>query len=439
MTKFLLTALTALLLVACGGGGSADPGQMAVGGEEPLKAKILVPDPTLFAEPVSTVNTTTAGNQELRSIGATSDGGYTVAWISGTSTLHIQRYDSLGAKEGIETQLPIVVEDAVAQAIQFSAVSVLGDGNVVVVYRAISNTTLPVGTISTKQGLYFQIFSPVGLLLKGQTEVASIEEVIHSRSPSLTDQQAVALADGGFVVGWTVRSFSAQFGYQANLSLQRYDDQGQPVGGVLQVGQFPALRYSITADAFGGFTLHLTQMDASFNSLVSIIHYDSSSTAHQIVPPMTGAALLLTVESGYVLYTSAATGANRQMLDNAGSPTGDPTTIASMPVAARALSDGTYVLLWASSADFTAQRYAADGTAMGDLLVIQSAGNPPQIAALADVGFALAWTDAGASGDTDVFTQRFIEVLTARKKACLNSAKGLRGQERKAFIVACLA
>ena len=227
------------------GGRKPSMQQMAVGGEEPLKAKILVPDPTLFAEPVSTVNTTTAGNQELRSIGATSDGGYTVAWISGTSTLHIQRYDSLGAKEGIETQLPIVVEDAVAQAIQFSSMSVQSDGNVVVVYRAISNTTLPGGTISTKQGLYFQIFSPVGVLLKGQTEVASIEEVIHSRSPSLTDQQNVALADGGFVVGWTVRSFSAQFGYQANLSLQRYDNQGQPVGGVLQVNLWAFIAASV--------------------------------------------------------------------------------------------------------------------------------------------------------------------------------------------------
>jgi hypothetical protein len=439
MTRFLLAALTALLLVSCGGGGSADPGQMAVAGEEPLKAKILVPDPTLFAEPVSTVNTTTAGNQELRSLGATTDGGYTVAWISGTAILYVQRYDSLGAKVGIETQIPIVVEDAVGQAIQFSVVSVLGDGNVVVVYRAISNTTLPVGTISTKQGLYFQIFTPEGVLLKGQTEIASIEEVIHSRSPSLTDQQNVALTDGGFVVGWTVRSFSAQFGYQANLSLQRYDSQGQPVGGVIQVGQFPALTYSITADALGGFTLHLTQMDASFSSLVSIIHYDANSTAHQIVPPMTGAALLLPVEGGYVLITSDATGATRQLLDSAGSPIGDPTTIASMPVAARALSDGTYVLFWASGTSFTAQRYAADGTAMGDLLVIQNSGNPPQIAALADVGFALAWTGAGASGDTDVFTQRFIEVLTARKRACLNSAKGLRGQERKAYMVACLA
>lgn len=438
MIKILLAALTALFLISCGGGGSADTAQAAAGGQEPLKAKVLAPDPTLQAEPVTAVNTTTAGNQDLRSIGATSDGGYTVAWISGTATLYIQRYDSLGAKEGIETEIPIVVEDVVAQAIQFSAVSVLGDGNVVVVYRAISNTTLPVGTISTKQGLYFHTFSPSGVLLKGQTEVASIEEVIHSRSPSLTDHQTLALADGGFVVGWTVRTFSAQFGYQATLSLQRYDGQGQPVGGVISVGQFPGLIYSITVDALGGFTLYLTQTDASFSLLVSVVHYDANSTAHPIVPPMAGAALLLPVEGAYVLFTGDATGTTREMLDSAGNPIGDPTTIDSMPVAAQELSDGTYVVILPSVTEFTAQRYAPDGTPMGELLMIQSGGNLPQIAALADVGFALAWTGAGTGNDTDVFTQRFLEVLSDRKKACLNSAKGLRGQERKAFMTACL-
>jgi hypothetical protein len=49
------------------------------------------------------------------------------------------------------------------------------------------------------------------------------------------------------------------------------------------------------------------------------------------------------------------------------------------------------------------------------------------------------------AGDLDVFTQRFIEVLTpdqaalrAKRKACLAGAKGMGGQERKAFMGACL-
>lgn len=444
MMKLLLAALTALILTSCGGGGdapdSAATAQVSAAAQEPLKAKIIVPDPTLLADQVSIANTTTGGNQALRSIGAATDGGYTIAWISGTATLYIQRYDSLGAKDGVETLLPIVVEDAVGQSIQFSAMSVLGDGNVVVVYRALSNTTLPSGAVSTKQGLYFQMFSPSGELLTSQTEVASIEEVIHSRSPSLTDHQVIALADGGFVVSWTVRTFSAQFGYLATLSLQRYDSLGQLVGSAIQVGQFPALTYTVTADAFGGFSLHLTQMDPSFNSLVSIVHYSATSTPHEIVSPTTGAALLLPVEGGYVLFTSSATGAARQMLDDMGNPVGEAVAVAFMPVAARALSDGTYVLFWASGTGFTAQRYAADGMAMGQPLAIQGVGATlPQIAALADTGFALAWTGPGAGGDTDVFAQRFIEILTERKKACLNSAKGLKGQERKAFMTACLA
>lgn len=440
MAKILLVVLTAMFLVSCGGGGGPSDPSPAVGvANPPLKAKVATPDPTLMPEPVSVANTTTAGNQVLRSIGATSDGGYTVAWISGTATLSLQRYDSLGAKDGSETQIPVVVEDAVGQAIQFSSVTVLADGRVVVAYRAITHTTLPGGAISTKQGLYFQVFSPAGEQLTAQTEVAAIEEVIHSRSPILTDPQVAALADGGFVVGWTVRTFSALFGYQATLSLRRYDSQGQPAGDAIPVGQFPGLAYSLAADAHGGFALSLSKLDASFQTLVSVVHYDASSTAHPIVAPKTGIALLLPLASGYVLFDSTVTGPFRQMLDSAGNPLGDPTAVASMPVAAHELSDGSYVVFWASGADLSAQRFAADGSPLGYALAIPGAGTQPEVAALVDVGFALAWTGPGMGGDTDVLTQRFIEVPSDRKKACLLAAKGLRGQERKAFMDGCLA
>jgi hypothetical protein len=48
--------------------------------------------------------------------------------------------------------------------------------------------------------------------------------------------------------------------------------------------------------------------------------------------------------------------------------------------------------------------------------------------------------------DLDVFTQRLIEVpsrdqaaLRAKRKACLAGAQGITGQERKAFMDACMA
>jgi hypothetical protein len=128
------------------------------------------------------------------------------------------------------------------------------------------------------------------------------------------------------------------------------------------------------------------------------------------------------------------------MLDAQGNPIGSPAPIASMPSQVRELADGTYVVFWESGGSITAQRYAPDGSPMGELIAIGISGVTPQIAGLADVGFALAWSAPGAGADLDVFTQRFGEQLTSQRKACLNSAKaqGLRGLERKAFMTGCM-
>ena len=206
----------------------------------------------------------------------------------------------------------------------------------------------------------------------------------------------------------------------------------------MEVGDFPALSYSIAADNHRGFTLSTSQMDNFFNTDVSAFHYDANHVFQQLVAPRHGAALLLPLEAGYVLFESDGAGASAQILDNQGNPTGAARSVPSVPVAARELADGTYVAIWPAGAGFSAQRFAAEGTPLGEPLAIDSNGGTPAIVALADGGFAVAWTAAGMAGDTDVFTQRFVERFSDRKKACLNSAKGLKGQERKAFVNACL-
>jgi hypothetical protein len=443
MIKLFSTVFAALVLVACGGGGGSwESGQSPTAGNLPLKAKIVAPDSTLLGAPASLVNTTTAGNQVLRTVGATDDGGYTVAWVSSSSTVQIQRYDSSGAKEGGETLIPLSTEDAARQAVEYSATSVLSDGRVVIAYLAIRNTPLPTGTLSTRQSLNFQVFDSNGGQLVGETEVAFREEVLHSRSSYITDKKTAALADGGFVLGWTVASFSSSFGFTAALFLQRYDSQAQPVGGVIQVGQFPGLSYSIVADAHGGFTLNVSQLVTLYlhRTILSVIHYDVDLTARTIVEPAPPAAWLLPLADGYVLFTGSAGGSIRQALDSAAQPVGEPSAFGAMPQAARELSDGSYVLIWADGGSFIGQRFAPDGTPMGAALPIQSSGVLPEMAALADdVGFALAWSVLTAPDDWDVFTQRFVEVSGDRKKACLNSAKGLRGHARKAFMNGCMA
>jgi hypothetical protein len=442
MVRIIVAALAAVALVSCGGGGpdaSLSPAPQA----ELLKAKNVSPNPTLVAQPVSLVNTTTAGDQVLRSIGATSDGGTVVAWISSGPALYLQAYDSAGARTGAQTAIPLDVgaptPAAAAQAIQASAVAVLSDGSVVVVYRVSRSTDQTGGTVLTKTGVYFQRFDVNGVQLLGETEVASRQDVVNSRTPAMNLLTATALSDGGFVVGWAVSRFSAQFGSISTLALRWFDSQGQLVGSPVEVGDFPALTYGIVADLHGGFTLSTSQMDNFFRTEFSVFHYAADHVFQQIVAPRFDVVLLLPLDGGFVWFAAAGGAATAQMLDAQGAPIGPPTLVPSMPSAARELADGTYVAIFSAGGALTAQRFAPDGTVMGESVAIQSAGAIPAVVALADTGFAAAWTAASATGDSDVYTQRFVERSTDRKKACLDGAKGLRGHERKAFMNACLA
>jgi len=430
MKNIILGACIVLALSACGGGA----------GDESLSAALARKAPrdrTLVPEDVSLVNTTTAGQQVLRSIGATPDGGYTVAWVSNDNPLFLQRYDSAGQKLGGETLVSLVGPPGLV----ITAVSVLADGGVVVAYFAQTSSLEPDGLVHTRSGIFIQRFDAGGTQVQAETEVVSRSEVLHSRSPLLGNIRTAALQDGGFVVAWTLSTFSAQFGSIATLSLQRYDSQGQPVGGIVTVGSFPALGYGLTANAHGGFTFTLSHLDNTFNSLVSIIHYDANQVARQLAVPMTSSALVLPLEGRYVLFASDATGAWQQMLDSAGNPVGPQTPISAVPDLATELADGTYILFWVAIGSVTAQRYDASGVPTGDLMTISIGASLPAVAALVDGGFALAWTAATSPGDLDVYTQRFVELLNTQKKACLDSAKdqGLRGHERKAFMTACLA
>jgi len=428
--KNIILACIVLALSACGGG--AGDGSLSATPDQALARK-PPRDRTLVPEEVSLVNATTAGQQVLRSIGATTDGDHTVAWVSDDNPLYLQRYDSAGQKLGGETRVALS-----PNLLVITAVSVLPEGGVVVAYFAQTSSLEPDGLLHTRSGIFVQRFDADGVQVQAETEVTSRSEVLHSRSPLLGNIRTAALQDGGFVVAWTLSTFSAQFGSTATLSFQRYDSQGQPVGSTVTVGSFPALGYEVTADAHGGFTFTLSHLDNSFNRLVSIIHYDANQVARQLAVPMTSSALALPLEGRYVLFASDATGAWQQMLDSAGNPAGPQTPISAVPALATELADGTYVVFWPAIGSVTAQRYDASGAPMGDLMTISIGTSEPRVAALLDGGFALAWTAATAPGDLDVYTQRFVEILTTRKKACLDSAKGMRGHERKAFMTACL-
>jgi hypothetical protein len=443
MKKILCAPSLALALVACGGGG--DSGQIdAISAKSTAARKAL--EPALVAQPVSVVNTTTAGDQSLRSIGAVTDGGYTVAWMSGDA-LYMQHYDSAGNRIGGETlvQLRIGAGDTASFIATNSSVAVLADGGVVVVYSVVRDKSLdPTGPVLTETGIYMQRFGANGVQVLAETQLASRVQVVHSRSSFFGQPKALALADGGYVIGWADFTPSAVAGIRTTFYNQRFDSQNQAAGDTVVIGQPGAVgaSYSFTADAHGGYTVSSFQIDPNNypRDLVTVTHYDANQTATQIVAPRLGGAVLLPLGDGtYVLFAVDSSGnAYRQMLDSAGNRLGDPTPVSSMPVSARELADGSYVLFWAAGGDMTAQRFDSSGAPMGDVLAIETNAGAARLAALADGGFAAAWSTASTAGDLDVYTQLFVEMAGSKRKACLDSAKGMKGRDRKAFMNACM-
>jgi hypothetical protein len=447
MLRIILAALTALVLVSCGGGSGSGvlPGEHApvVASADPLASPKATP--ALVAGEASVVNSVTEGDQTLLSIGATSDGGYAVAWLSTGPALFIQAYDSAGVKAGNQTPIVLDVgartQAAAASAIEQASVAVLANGSVVVVYRVSRDVDLGGGLTESRTGVYFQQFDSAGVLVAPETQVVSLPD-LGPKSPFIAQASATPLSEAGFAVAWTVAHYSTTFNSIATLSLRWFDNAGQAVGSPVQVGDFPELTYSTVADTHGGFTLTIARTDNFYRREYEAEYYDASHAFLEVVPPTLNAVLLLPLDSAYVLFAGDSSGATQQLLDEQGAPLGDAIPIPAMPAAARELADGTYVTLQPmGNGAFSVEWFGPDVTPLGSQqLQIGSRGVLPQLTSLRDPGFAAAWTGLSATQGTDVYTQRFAETLGTTKKACLNGAKEqhLTGRTRAAFIEACV-
>jgi hypothetical protein len=81
-----------------------------------------------------------------------------------------------------------------------------------------------------------------------------------------------------------------------------------------------------------------------------------------------------------------------------------------------ALKDGGYIVAWSdqgsSFSDYIyTQRYNASGVKVGEPALVNKVTNSeqeaPSITALANGGYVVAWESSKASGQVDVYTQRF--------------------------------
>lgn len=454
--------LLASALSACGGGASGSDvagltpsvgatsaanatARSAQRAQPPDAKSKAASNPTLIAQPPDLVNTTTAGDQQVRAIGDLADGGYEVVWVSGEA-LFLQRYGAAGNKIGGETAVQLVFDprDVASQILANSAVAVLADGSVVVAYPTGRTSGGGMEPVQTAYTVSIQRFDASGVQILPETQVVSVVGGDPRRPTTFGNVQVLAMADGGHVVGWTRFSASATVGSRDALQTQRFDADNQPAGGVVSIGSVvgPSF-FRIAGDSTGGYTAYWSGLREDFTPTgLTVTHYDQNQSPTQVLAGFLGSALLLPLEGeGFFLYTvDTNLNAFRQMLDSHGAPVGESVAVSTLPFDARQLADGTLIVFEsAPSGGLLAQRYTAAGEPIGDLLTLQTSGTTRLLAARADSGFVVAWNNSSETTGLDVYVQAFTEATSTQRKACLDAAKGLHGHERQAFMAACLA
>ena len=370
---------------------------------------------SLRAEPAVVVNATTEGVQLMRTVGARAGSGHAVAWLSGDSTLRLQAFDAAGAPAGSERTLALALQsnDNVPSRWLNSAVAVLPDGGAVVAY-GVTRQLPPVGTAAAEAqfAVAFQRFDAQGARVQDETVLVSRTEVPFSRSSGYGEFQAVALADGGFALGW-MQFFPSSVNVRSTFTHQRFGPDGRALGAAQVAGrpEWPGTSsHRMAADLAGGYTVTSTQPETFNQDLVSVVHVDASGTTRTLVAPRAGSTLLLSLRDGSRCCSPPrAPGARRQALDREGQPTGAARSLPAMPTSARELADS-----WPAAGQLAVahQRQPAahrcGRRSRGAPVTLTGGGAFPAIAALAGGGVALAWTDAGQAGDTDVYGQRVL-------------------------------
>lgn len=239
-----------------------------------------------------------------------------------------------------------------------------------------------VGGDTSSYGIKAQVFNADGTKVGAETLVNTVTAGTQSQPTS------GALADGGFVVAWTDASPRGGPAGASAIIGQRYDAQGQKVGGEIVVGPAAAQAQtdaSVTGLETGGFVVTWTDSSGQYG--------DAS-----------GRAVLARV------------------FDAAGNPTGATqlvnvvTSSDQQESAVAALDNGGFVVTWRdasltggdnSSTGIKARIYDANGSATGTEFLVntvtKSAQLQPAITNLLGGGFAIAWTDNSGLADPDYY------------------------------------
>ena len=309
------------------------------------------------------VNTETENTQGYSSVAALSDGGFVVTWTSfgqsGEGTdIYGQLYNASGNPVGNEFQINTYILDN-----QFHpSVAALEYGGFVVVWHSPQDGDLA--------GVYGQRYNANGEAIGNEFQINNYTSGFQYR-PFVS-----GLKDGGFVVVWESEENSNSL---YDVIGRRYDDNGNPVGSEFRANTYIA--------------------------------------SQQVSPSSVGlndGGFLITWNS--YLQDGDESGVYGQRYNADGEPDGDEflintyTTNAQHGADATALTDGGFVITWASrgqdgsSFGIYGQKYSALGAAVGSEFHINTYTTSdqiyPTVTALDDGGFYVAWSSVFQDGST---------------------------------------
>lgn len=169
------------------------------------------------------VNTTTLGHQSWPAVGVSGDGRFVVAFAGpGATTTDIwaQRYSGAGVSQGGE----LLVNTYTPSAQQTPAVAAADDGHFVVVWQSQDQD-------GAGFGIYAQAFTASGA-------TSGMESPVNTYTTDDQEFPAIAMAgDGRFVVVWESGN---QDGDREGIYARRFNANGSPAGGEIQVNQCTA-------------------------------------------------------------------------------------------------------------------------------------------------------------------------------------------------------
>jgi len=383
------------------------------------------------------VNTETAGDQKNSTVTALDDGGYVVVWESedqdgNDEGIFGQRYDANGTPVGGEFQVNTETNDKQEKP----NVTALNDGGFVVVWESEDQD-------GDDAGVFGQRYDANGEPVGGEFQVNS-ETDGDQKEPQVT-----ALEDGGYVVVWETddpnkRGPDGGDGDGSGIFGQRYDANGDPVGGEFQVNsesEGDQQNAQVTALADGGYVVvwesedqdgsgdgvYGQRYDANGDPVGGEFQANTTTSSDQGDPHVTALD-----DGGYVVVWESKNqdgngqGVFGQRYDADGNPVDGEFQVNTETLnnqenpQVTALDDGGYMVVWesknqdGSGEGVYGQRYGADGNPVGGEVQINTQTNGNQnnasVTVLSSGNIVVSWESENQDGDGDGVFSRMIDL-----------------------------